>query len=247
MDLRCPHCVQQVSIPSERAGEVVACPLCGKPFAAPALSPMPSLAPPPPPPPPPAPPEAAKAVPSPAPPPPPPPPPGEYTRLVTLSLRAEIVAWVVPACLGAIFVLSLLAWHQGEILGDVVKLNLWQLAFTSGGAWSFTIYTLLLLLTLPMSVVLAALGLRLLPLPPIVDDLVPWGWAALSALLLFAAALVGLDYLPHTLVSVPNPIAPALKLAARLHLLALLACGVEFWLLLRAKRRLPPPTVEVRI
>lgn len=243
MDLRCPHCVQQVSIPSERAGEVVACPLCGKPFAAPALSPMPSLAPPPaPPPPPPAPAEAVNPVPPPA----PPPPPGEYTHHMTLRLRPEVVACLVPACLGAIFVLSFMAWYQVAILVGVEAFNLWQLAFTGAGSWLFTGYTVLVLLALPLSVVLAALSLRLIPLPSAVGDLIPFGWVVLAALLLLAAVLLGLDYLARTFATVPNPIAPAMKLAARLHLLALVASGVQFWLARRVQRNLPPPAIEVR-
>ena len=140
MDLLCPNCLKRVTIPDERAGQVVNCPLCTRAFGAPALSPpavapppvdAPNPIPPPPasvgetygvsPPPPPPPPvhlpvqtsftEKPALKPAPPPPPPPPLPPGEYTRTATLHLRTDVLTWLVPACLTLIFVLSFLPWH----------------------------------------------------------------------------------------------------------------------------------------
>src|ERR1051325_4982458 len=149
MDLFCPHCTRRVTVPDDKAGLIVNCPLCMKQFMTPSLvsATPPAPKPPPPPPPPPSssapaptygasPPTVssdAKTEPWPAPspsqpaaPPPPPPPPGDYTRSFALHLRGKWLAFVPLACLVLIFVLTFLPWHQSLPAPTQTK-DLWRL------------------------------------------------------------------------------------------------------------------------
>lgn len=135
MDLFCPHCANRVTVPEDKAGQVVNCPLCTKAFQAPALAPPPVAPKPPAPLPAPAAPAAPAAegtyglgpepkpgpshvlvppAPTPAAPPPPPPPPlppGEYTRSLGFGLDAAWLTFVTPTCLIGVFILSFFSWH----------------------------------------------------------------------------------------------------------------------------------------
>ncbi len=268
MELLCPHCFKRVTVPDDRAGQVVNCPLCAKAFGAPALSPPlpvppiqvtgntepapPSLAyelaPPPPPPLPrppstaitPAPPPRPVVVEPPPPPPPPPLPPGEYTHTVVLRLRPEVLAWLPPVCLGMLFVLSFFPWHLPSV-------NLWQLGFTDHGNGLFATYVLVtVFLALPLSVASLSLDLRHISLPPGLRPWVPWKTAVVAAVLLGGLMPLGIDYLGQHFHQTENYIAVAMKLGARVHLLAFLAAVLEVWLQYRRRWNLPLPRMEVR-
>src|SRR5712692_9323559 len=45
MDLFCPHCTRRVTVPDDKAGTVLNCPLCTKQFMAPSLAPPPAVPP----------------------------------------------------------------------------------------------------------------------------------------------------------------------------------------------------------
>src|SRR5262245_47776715 len=107
MDLFCPHCTRRVSVPDDKSGQVMSCPLCGKQFQAPSLAPPPSAPKPPAPPPAPEPtynageppqqaaPGAAEGpatVETPQ-------PMGDYTRSLAVTLKATWLAIVPPVCL----------------------------------------------------------------------------------------------------------------------------------------------------
>jgi hypothetical protein len=136
MDLFCPHCTRRVSIPDDKAGQVMSCPLCAKQFMAPSLAPAPVAPKPPPPSPPPMPsapvetygmgpapvmpttitqpPTSMPSAPEPAPtaPPSPPAPPGEYSRSSTCTLTGAWLVFVPTACVLLIFLLSFFTWHS---------------------------------------------------------------------------------------------------------------------------------------
>lgn len=133
MELFCPHCTKRVTVPDDKAGQVMSCPLCGKQFMAPSLAPAMSTATPPVPPPSPTPMDVtyglgpAPVTPSSAPPPPPEPPrpaispepapmpPGDYSRTWTGTLSPNWLAFIAPACAILIFFLSFFTWHNDTV------------------------------------------------------------------------------------------------------------------------------------
>src|SRR5262245_58512981 len=156
MDLFCPHCTKRVSVPEDKAGQIMSCPLCTKQFQAPSLAPAPVSPTPPPPPPPPSPAPSESAY-SPGEPPksstsatepgaePTPAEPGEYRRSLAFCFKPAYLAFVPIACMFLVFILSFFTWHQPipEISPGV---SLWSLAFTSDhGKASYLAYTILLM------------------------------------------------------------------------------------------------------
>ena len=256
MDLFCPHCTRRVTVSDEKAGQVLSCPLCAKQFMAPALAPV--VVAPKPVPIPSAPVEtfalgAAPVLPpvsTPSPaviqlapfPPPPPLPPGDYTRTCNCTLTGEWLAFVPPACLLLIFLLSFLTWHWISTTSSFI---LWGLAFSEIQA-AFLLYTLLLLLCLPLSVVALLFDKGLIPAPPPLAPLLMFKNLLIGLLLGLAFLLLCFDYIrSHTGAEI-NPIALAMKLAFQLHFVALLASFLLFWLSWRKKFNLPPPKCDVR-
>jgi hypothetical protein len=168
----------------------------------------------------------------------PPPPPGEYTRTCNCILTGEWLAFVPPACLVLIFLLSFFTWHTPA-------LSLWGLAFSEVQA-IFLLYTLLLLLCLPLSVVIMLFDKGLIPAPPQLAPFLTYKNLFLGLLLGLAFLLLCIDYIhAHTTADL-NPIALAMKLAFRLHFVALLASFVLFWLSWRKRFNLPPPKCDAR-
>src|ERR1051325_1791634 len=163
MDLFCPHCTKRVTVPDDKSGQVMSCPLCAKQFMAPSLAPA-VPAPPPPAPPltsdstyattpssPPANLPAHEPPPLPGEPPPSPPaplPPGEYTRSCTCCLRANWLVFVPLVCVVLIlFVLSFFNWSYVALpMQQGIGSSLWGLAFSSPVEWQLTTYTVLMIL-----------------------------------------------------------------------------------------------------
>jgi hypothetical protein len=266
MELLCPHCFKKVTVPDERAGQVINCPLCTKAFGAPALAPPlvvtatpaapspPSQSPSvgaetyglsaPPPLPPPSPNSVAErplVAPPPPVPAPPPPPPGEYTRSTQFHLRGEVLTWLIPALLTLVFVLSFFPWHS------LPPASLWQLAFTERGSSLFLVYLLLtVLLAWPLSVASLLLERGVIPEPPALRPWRPWKFLVVGAVLGVGLVLMGFDYLQQHFYMPENEIAIAMKVAVRLHALALVCCAAEAWLQYRTRRNLPLPRAELR-
>jgi hypothetical protein len=272
MDLFCPHCTKRVTIPDDKAGQVLGCPLCSKQFMAPSLPPPPSvpkppepvstapaetfgLGPTPAPPPTVTPPISAPTRPEPAPavpppPPPPPQPPGEYTRSCACEMTGAWLAFVPTACVLAIFVLSFFPWHMGMPAPTADKLenygpssSLWGMLFTHG---HFLGYVVFMVLAGLFCVAAAVLEKNLFPIPPQVAPFLTFKDLAAGLVLGLAFLMLCFDYLDGNLGSKGNPIAIPEKLAFRLHLVALLASFAMFWLAWRKRKNLPPPKCDVR-
>ncbi len=257
MDLFCPHCTKRVSVPDDKSGQVMSCPLCAKQFMAPSLAPPPA--------PPPAPPYSAPMTSSPtyestpasppfqlpaevrlqplssepAPPPAPPPaplPPGEYTRMQACCLRAQWLMFVPPGCMVLIlFVLSFFNWSATK--------SLWGLSFNSPVEWQLTTYSVLLILSFLLTLIAAILDT--VPLPPVLVRVVMWKNLFVAMFLGLAFLFLAYDFLHWTLASAPSrSILMAETIALRLHAVAILASFGMFWLHLRKQKNLPPPKLE---
>jgi hypothetical protein len=266
MELLCPHCLKRVTVADDKAGQVLNCPLCSGVFAAPSLPspssrtvasgppvvvpptlpnvemPVPSIS------------QASQPIappplaPPPAPPPPRPepprpvPPPGEYTHEFSFRLRPEVLVWVPPVCLFLIlfFFSIFFSWHW-QLLEDPVRwVNLWGLGFTSDGSLLFLAYLLLIILTWLVSVACLLLEERwLLPPPPLVP-LMPWKSGVTFVLLAFTFLLLCYDYQQGVFVPM-NPIGLGEKIALRVHLVAVVASGLELWAQGQTARNLPLP------
>jgi hypothetical protein len=94
--------------------------------------------------------------------------------------------------------------------------------------------------------VIAAFAVNILPLPPQVGVVKGWLDLAVGFLLGITFLLLCVDYLQSHFVAVTNPIALAMKIAFRLHFLAMLASFGMFWLHLRSRWNLPAPRIEAR-
>lgn len=270
MELFCPHCTRRVAVPEDKAGQVMSCPLCAKPFQAPALAPPPSA------PKPPAPPSVPNneesygvgpaqpkppvsslpPIPEPRKPEPeteaPPVPPGEYSRSCACSLRANWLAFVPPACLLVILVLSFFSWHMevrtfpvgNKDSETLPTLNLWQLAFTEKGNSAGLAYVLFLIPAIALSIAALLFEKRIFHTPPQLALVVTFKDLAVTLVLLAGFAALCFASIDAHLLQRSNPLALAFKIAFRLHFVALLASLGMFWLNWRKRGNLPAPKIE---
>ncbi len=262
MELFCPHCTRRVSVPDDKAGQVMSCPLCAKQFQAPALAPPP-IAPVPPMPAPPSapqpestysagePPLAPKATPSEpdAAAPPPPSLPGDYTHSVGVCLNDSWLAFVPPACVFLVFILSFFSWHLpvpnlDDPLASVPALSMWGLGFNQ---WElkFVAYIIIMIPTSLLTYAALPFDKGWIPAPPPIAPFMPFKNVLVGLLLGLAFLMLCIDYLTAHFGS-SNPIALAFKLAFRLHFFAMLASFGMFWLNWRKKNNLPLPRVDAR-
>jgi hypothetical protein len=253
MDLICPSCQKRLTIEDGHAGLVVRCPMCNGMFQAPALPPVTTPAP--------APTPSVSTAPNTAiaptpekhvtptpvllssPPEAQPATPENYTRTFTILLLPDVVAWVNPVCLTLIFVLSLFPWYFRE----EYTLNLWQLAFTERGFASSTLYTLVVIfLAWPLSIAVLGWEQGWIPNLPALEPY--WRWrAALVGLLTLVPFLFFLsDYIWCQFRVFGNPTLFAMKLAFRLHFVAVVGSALAFWLEVRKWDQLTYPKVDVR-
>ena len=176
-----------------------------------------------------------------------PPPPGDYTRTLGFMLRAEWLAFVPAVCLFLVFILSLFTWHN--IDADHSP-SLWGLSFidqkvADAKQGHFLAYTILMIFPTPL-LVLAALILDRFFTPPQVAPFVKWVYLAAGVFLAITFLLLCIDVLDVHFLQRFNSTALPLKLAFRLHFVAMLACFLMFWVLGRKTNNLPPPKVELR-
>src|SRR5262245_31275362 len=163
-------------------------------------------------------------------------PEGDYRRSYRIHLRQDIVEWIAPIGVVAVFFLSLFPWVDRE----TYAMNLWELAFTERGYAMYTFYTVVFVfLAFPIALVTFCVEKRWIPLP---EGLRPW-WRFRS---LVVGGLVGLpflfflaDYINFQFLPFGVQTAIAMKLAFRLHLLAVIGCTLQFWLELRKAANLP--------
>jgi hypothetical protein len=212
---------------------------------------------------------AAISPPPPAPPPPaspppkPAPPPGEYTRKFAFRLRPDVLVWIPPPCVLLIFLLSFFTWHtfldmpsaatitsqiaEGKrVRPDPVSFNLWEYGFKERGSGMMGFYAVLIILALPVSVVCLILELGLIPTPPQLTALMPWKSGVTFALLFLTFFLFAYDY-QQGLYETINPIGLGEKIAFRVHLIALVASGLELWVQSRLSRNLPLPRFTIKL
>jgi hypothetical protein len=195
------------------------------------MSPPPSAAP-----------KPSPSQPVPATPPPPPPPPGEYTRSYVCHLCGTWLAFVPPACVLLIFLLSFFTWHVTE---STTPASLWGLAWTQQSGL-FIAYTILLIISFPFVFAALVFDKGWVVAPPPLVLLMTFKNLIVGALLSIAFLLVCFDYLDGNLLEKSNPIAWPMKVAFRLHFVAILASFLMFWLHWRKKSNLPLPKCEVR-
>jgi hypothetical protein len=261
MDLFCPHCTRRVSIPDDKAGQVLSCPLCAKQFMAPALAPPPAPIPPAPPrdaytvgaapsPSPSATPAAPPSQPEPVAPPPPPLPPGDYTRSFSFVLNDRWLAFVPAVCMGLIFVLSFFTWHQAapSLEPPNPAMMMWELGWSAApfGQGPYLAYSIFLLPCLGLTVVALVFHKGWLFTPPQLAPVMTLKNLLVGLLLGLAFLMLCIDYADAHFRAVNNPLALALKIAVRLHFLAVIASFLLFWLDWRKKSNLPLPKVECR-
>jgi hypothetical protein len=168
---------------------------------------------------------------------------GDHARTVSVPLRADVLAWTPAVCMGLVLVLSFLAWHRSEQMGP---LSLWELAFTERGEAEFLVYVLFaLFLGLPFAVASLLLAQGYVPASPPLSEWLTWRPLVVAGVLAFGLLPLGLDYIEEH-VALANAIALAMKLAVRLHLVALGAAVLDLWMQWRKRRDLPPPRAEVK-
>jgi hypothetical protein len=272
MELLCPHCLKRVTVSDDKAGQVLNCPLCNGVFAAPSLPGAPSAAAPPPPP---APSPATYSI-SPvippaspreeAPPPPPPPmpppsplpsvqaskpapPPGSYSHRIAFGLRPDVLVWIPPACIFLIvfFFGSFFSWHivlADRLIATERTRNLWQVAFADGSGL-LIVYVVMMILAFLMSIACLLLEKRWLPPPPPIEPIMPWKSGATFGFLLVTFFFLAYDVQQGIFVLV-SPIDLGEKVAFFLHVVALLAAGLELWAQSQRVKNLPIPRITVK-
>jgi hypothetical protein len=272
MDFRCPSCQKDITVPDEYAGQLMKCPLCEKPFQAPALPPPISAAP--------LEPTAAYSIPA-EPPPPAPeargraeetkppaaPPPGDYAHGATLWISPRVVPWITPVALFLVFVLLFFNWmhwpagirlsEAGDELTlktDTISRNSWGLGFGEINALTI-LYLLTFLPTFLLAVAVAVV--QLLPgpikLPGPLPQLWPWRSALVALMALLSFFFLMLQLLAGFKVKTDSPEALApflqwslwLELTVLFHFTALVAALLDFWLEVRGPGR-PTPRIDVR-
>jgi len=168
-------------------------------------------------------------------------PQGDYTRALTMHLRADVLSWLPPVCVTLLFILSLFPWYWIEMYSA----NLWQLAFTEVNMYTFYVIVLIFV-AWPLSIVAFLLEQRWLPLPEALRPLWPWRSVFVGMAILLPFVFFLGDYVTSMFRQFGNPATLAMKLAVRVHFLAVLACGFQFWLEQRRSRNLPLPKMEMR-
>jgi hypothetical protein len=168
-----------------------------------------------------------------------------YRRTYTIWISPRVVPWVAPVCLVVVFMFTFFSWLNTRIPGLGVRGDsAWTIAFGQGNAL-LIVYLLLLVLALlvaPASVILPRLSITL---PPAVQQIMPWrsgivtGAILLAFLFLFLQLLKGFSEEAGEMAAFDVYRTAWLKLAVSLHLLAAVAAGLEFWLVLRRTRPLP--------
>jgi hypothetical protein len=167
-------------------------------------------------------------------------PQGDYTRGLTMHLRQDVLSWLPPVCVTLLFILSLFPWYWIEVLSA----NLWQLAFTEVNMYTF--YVIVLFFAWVLSIFVFIMEQRWLSLPDALRPLWPWRSVFVGMAILLPFVFFLGDYVMAMFRSFGNPATIAMKLAIRIHFLAVLACAFQFWLEQRRARNLPLPKMEMK-
>lgn len=181
---------------------------------------------------------------------PPPPPPGDYSRASTLLLSANLVVWIAPLCLTLLVLLSFTVWYGTDKRQlDTIE-SPWHWAWNEAPRVPTMAFKLFLMFTVflawPLSIVSLLVQLQLFPLPAGMRGLRP-----LRPLLVGIPTLLGFlalawIYLPATFHVFKDFGTICLRMAAALHIWALIGLCLDQWLEKRRQRNLPPPRIEIR-
>ncbi len=273
MDIQCPSCQKKLVIGDQFAGQLTKCPSCEGVFMAPTLATPPTTAtvaataPAPQPPTPDvipfsgdAPPRPSYAPPVSSAPPPPPPsapvtfepepsgPPGEFSKSHTLRLCPETLRWIVPGALTFLFLLSFFTWVSvlARLVGPDYTDNysVWGLAFGEPMSVSWIFYILItFFLALPLASVRLLMEINVIPTPAAIGPFWKWRPVLLGGLLTFTLLLALLG----RMMLMPLQTSEfGMFLGLRVHLVAVIVCALEYWLIHRKTTRLPLPEVTAR-
>ena len=274
MEIQCPSCQKKLAIGDQFAGQLVKCPACNGVFMAPTLAlpvasppvasqsatvpsaspdtlgfaaeppPRPSMAS-----------SYASSYNPPLPPPAPPPkaifdeeppmPPGDFAGSQTLRLCPEILRWVAPAALTLVALSSFFRWVLIVVSlspTTIANLNLWEIAFGEYGYAAWILYLLVaLFLALPLAWAKLLMEMNLVPTPDFLRPFWQWRSVAVGAVAALALTFAAIGWLQ---LSATESTSIGMFVGLRAHLVAIVACGLEFWLTHRKKTRLPLRTAR---
>jgi hypothetical protein len=245
-----PPAVQPPSAPLQE-GYSLAPPAVASPPPLPVLSPLPEPAPLPPAwtpePPPPLPPlPGRETVPQ-----APPLPPGEYTRSCRVLINPRIVPWIAPVGIVMVLILSAFPWISYELpifvdrSGDrfSASANPWMAGFGERPDLFMAFFLIIGLLSLFVSIPSTLFTVGLAPTPLPIQKLGPWRSVIVGGVISASFFFFFLRYVHFVFQSAPMTV--WMKLAFRIHFLAVVASFLEFWLELRRPKNLPPPRIEM--
>jgi hypothetical protein len=149
-----------------------------------------------------------------------------------------------------IFVLSFFGWHvlasstlQPKVLDQPA--SLWGLL--GADMPQFMAYTAFLFFGIVLTATSMVFEKQWFgPPPPPLAALIMWKDLIVGLFLSIGFLILAGDYVQTHFVSIPNPMLPAQSVVVRLHLLAVLASFLMFWLHWRKMRNAPLPSLEMR-
>ena len=181
-------------------------------------------------------------------------PPGDFSRTRVIQLVPSTICWFAPVGCALIFFLSFGKWMGHS--------NLWELL--AAGDTAIIFYALLtIFFGLPLAWVKLAFDKGWIPKQDFLKPIWPWRSlivaGVLGASFLILAVLWIMANISPNVIHMPTKLedvvalpafsalmALSMKLAVRVHLVALLGSLSEFWLERRKKLRLPLPEVTIR-
>jgi hypothetical protein len=166
--------------------------------------------------------------------------PGEYKHGFSFGFDLGILTWLPPGLLTAVFLLSFFPWAADA----TVSHNLWECAFSIPMV-RFIFYLILFTLAWLLSIASVIFNAQLAPEPPFLEKLGPWRHALSGGLSVLAFLFLAIAYVEWVFLT-PSPMTVWMRIAVRIHLLAILFAALELWLDSRKKKRAPPPRIDVR-
>jgi hypothetical protein len=167
--------------------------------------------------------------------------PGDYKHTFTIEFDQAILTWIPPALLTLVLLLSFFPWYVPAFDSAY---SMWECAF-SIPLVRFIFYVILFLLAWAVSIASVVFNAGLVPEPPFLEKLGPWRHAFAGGLSVLAFLFLAIAYLEWVFLT-PGPMSISMRVAVRVHFLAVVFAFLELWLDSRRKRRAPPPRIELR-
>jgi len=168
---------------------------------------------------------------------------GEYTTKIRFHLRPEILSWITPSCVVLLFFLSFFTWYHLE----ADSRNLWQLGFGERGTALFVFYIVFLVFVAqPLAILTLSFEQRWIPLPVGLRPVWPWRSLIVGGAVTLPFIFLLAEYVAYHFQVFGNPTSIAMKLAFRVHLLAVVASALQFWVEQRKAKNAPLPRLELR-